>query len=82
MSNRILKTDEPRGYDPYNSVDAVVMAVCCPWKHEPVKQVREPTIVTIYPHVYLPTCAGGSGGPCTQPDCEICWDDEGNFRGI
>lgn len=25
---------------------------------------------------YKATCEGGSGGPCTQPDCEKCWPDE------
>lgn len=25
---------------------------------------------------YVAICAGGSGGPCTQPDCEQCWPDE------
>lgn len=24
---------------------------------------------------YVATCAGGTGGPCTQPDCEKCWPD-------
>lgn len=29
---------------------------------------------------YVATCQGGTGGPCTQPDCEKCWpyrDSEG-----
>jgi hypothetical protein len=25
---------------------------------------------------YVATCQGGTGGPCTQPDCEKCWPDE------
>lgn len=25
---------------------------------------------------YVATCEGGTGGPCTQPDCEVCWPDE------
>lgn len=28
------------------------------------------------PDAYKATCEGGSGGPCTQPDCEKCWPDE------
>lgn len=24
---------------------------------------------------YKADCAGGTGGPCTQPDCEVCWPD-------
>ena len=32
---------------------------------------------TVLPTSHRPTCEGGTGGPCTQPDCEKCWDDEG-----
>lgn len=28
------------------------------------------------PDAYKAACEGGSGGPCTQPDCETCWPDE------
>lgn len=24
---------------------------------------------------YVATCEGGTGGPCTDPDCEKCWPD-------
>lgn len=26
---------------------------------------------------YKAKCEGGTGGPCTQPDCEICWPENG-----
>jgi len=31
---------------------------------------------TALPTAYRPECEGGTGGKCTQPDCEVCWPDE------
>jgi hypothetical protein len=33
------------------------------------------------PVTHKPKCEGGTGGPCAQPDCEVCWDDEGRAAG-
>jgi hypothetical protein len=33
--------------------------------------------MTQMPTAYKPNCEGGTGGPCTQLDCEVCWDDDG-----
>jgi hypothetical protein len=43
--------------------------------------VRQPTAPGDWtegaiPEAYKANCEGGTGGPCTQPDCEKCWPDE------
>lgn len=30
----------------------------------------------VAPDPYASTCEGGTGGKCTQPDCEKCWPEE------
>lgn len=40
------------------------------------KRARERIAQKATPDAYKATCEGGSGGPCTQPDCEKCWPDE------